>query len=99
MNTRPLEPSVKEPAALLPLIMSFVALSIVLIHAIAYGVVHQADEGTPAHLFQLLIALQVPVIAFFAMKWLPHAPMKAARIMALQAGAVIVAFAGVFFLT
>ena len=92
-------PSIKEPTALLPLIMSFVALSIVLAHAIAFGVVHQADEGTPAHLFQLLIALQVPIIAFFAMKWLPRTPTKAVRIMALQAAAVTVAFASVFFLT
>jgi hypothetical protein len=37
------------------------------------AVVHEADEGTLAHLWQLL-AGQIPVLAFFAIKWLPRAP-------------------------
>lgn len=93
------EPSIKEPSALLPLIMSFVATAIVVGHAAVFGIVHEADEGTPAHIFQLLIALQVPMVVFFAVKWLPHAPKQALLILALQAAAVIVAFAGVYFLT
>ncbi len=92
-------PSIKEPSALLPLIMSFVAIAIVVGHAVVFGIVHEADEGTPAHIFQLLIALQVPIVAFFAVKWLPQAPKQALLILALQAAAVIVAFAGVYFLT
>ena len=93
------EPSIKQPSALLPLIMSFVAIAIVVGHAAVFGVVHEADEGTPAHIFQLLIALQVPIVAFFAVKWLPQAPRQAMLILALQAAAVIAAFAGVYFLT
>jgi drug/metabolite transporter (DMT)-like permease len=92
-------PSIKEPSALLPLIMSFVAIAIVVGHAAVFGIVHEADEGTPAHIFQLLIALQVPIVAFFAVKWLPQAPKQALLILALQAAAVIAAFAGVYFLT
>lgn len=87
------------PSALLPLIMSGVALAIVLGHAAIYGIVHEADEGTAAHLFQLLIAAQVPLVAFFAIKWLPRAGTQALRLLALQAGAVLAAFASVFFLT
>ena len=30
------------------------------------------DEGTIAHLWQLLMAGQLPVLAFFAIKWLPR---------------------------
>ena len=89
----------KQPSALVPLLMSFVALSIVLAHAAVFGIVHEADEGTPAHLFQLLIAMQVPIVAYFAINWLPRAPREALLILAGQAGAVIAAFAAVYFLT
>ena len=48
-------PSLKQPSAFLPLLLSGAALALVLGHAAIYGVVHAADEGTPAHLFQLLV--------------------------------------------
>jgi hypothetical protein len=79
--------------------MSLTALAIVLIHFARYGLVHEADEGTSAHLFQILMVLQVPIIAWFAAKWLPRTPGPAVRVLALQAGGIIVAFAAVFFLT
>jgi len=79
--------------------MSFAALALVLSHAAIYGVVHEADEGIPAHIFQLLMAGQVPVVAFFAIKWLPRAPGQTLQILALQAGAALAAIASVFFLT
>ena len=90
---------IKQPSALLPLIMSFVALAMVLGHAAMFGVVHEADEGTPAHIFQLLMAAQVPVVAFFAIKWLPRTPRQTLQVLALQAGTALAAFAAVFFLT
>lgn len=89
----------KQPSAFLPLAMSLVALAIVLGHAAMFGVVHEADEGTPAHIFQLLMVAQVPVVVFFAIKWLPRAPGQALEVLALQAGAVLAAFVAVFFLT
>lgn len=89
----------KQPSAFLPLAMSLVALAIVLGHAAMFGVVHEADEGTPAHIFQLLMVAQVPVVVFFAIKWLPRAPGQALQVLALQAGAVLAAFVAVFFLT
>ena len=87
----------KQPSALLPLIMSFVAMAIVLGHVAMFGVVHEVDEGTPAHLFQLLIAGQVPIVAFFAIKWLPQTPRQALQVLALQAGAGLAALAPVYF--
>ena len=36
----------KQPSAILPLAMSFVALAMVLGHAAIFGIVHEADEGT-----------------------------------------------------
>lgn len=90
---------IKEPSAWLPLIMSFVALAIVVGHAAVFGIVHEVDEGTPAHIFQLLLAAQFPLIAFFAIKWLPQDPKDAMKVLALQAVAGIVALGSVYFLT
>jgi hypothetical protein len=95
MNATP----TRQPSAILPVAMSTVALALVLGHVAVYGIVHEADEGTPAHLFQLLMAAQVPIVAFFAIKWLPRDPGPALKVLALQAGAALAAFAAVFFLT
>ena len=89
----------KRPSALLPLGMSLAALGLVLGHVAVYGVVHEFDEGTPAHLFQFLMAAQVPAVAYFAMKWLPRDPGPALRVLLLQVGAILAAFAAVHALT
>jgi len=90
---------VKSLSALLPLAMSLAALALVVGHALMFGIVHEADEGTPAHIFQLLMAAQAPIIAFFALKWLPRAPGQTLRVLALQTVAALAAFAAVYFLT
>jgi hypothetical protein len=88
----------KQPGAFLPLAMSLTALAMVLGHIAMFGVVHEADEGTVAHLWQLLMAGQAPVLAFFAIKWLPRAPKQTLYVLALQAGAALASIAPVFFL-
>ena len=88
----------KQPSAFLPVAMSFAALAIVLGHVAMFGVAREADEGTAAHIFQLLMIAQVPIVAFFAVKWLPRAPRQALRILAMQVGAALAALAPVFFL-
>jgi hypothetical protein len=88
----------KQPSAFLPLAMSIMALAMVLGTLAMYGVVHEADEGTVAHLWQILMAGQAPVIAFFAIKWLRRAPKQALGVLALQAVAVLASMAPVFFL-
>ena len=95
MNASPM----KQPSAVLPLAMSFAALALVLGHAAVFGAIHEADEGAAAHIFQLLMAAQVPVVVFFAIKWVPRTPGQALRVLALQVGAALAAFAAVFFLT
>ena len=50
--------------------MSFVALAMVLGHFAIYGIAQETDEGTPAHLFSVLMILQGPIIALFAVRWL-----------------------------
>ena len=91
-------PIMKKPSAFLPVAMSFAALATVLGHVAMFGVVREADEGTAAHIFQLLIAAQVPIVAVFAIKWLPRAPRQALQVLALQASAALAALAPVFFL-
>jgi len=73
--------------------MSFAALVMVLGH-----VVRETDEGTVAHIFQLLLVAEVPIVAFFAIKWLPRFPRQALQVLAVQAGAALAALAPVFYL-
>lgn len=89
----------RRPSGFLPIVMSLAALSLVLVHYARAGIVHEVDEGTEAHLFQLLMAAQVPVIAFFAVSSLSRAPRQGIPVLVLQAVAAIGAFAGVYFLT
>jgi len=81
----------KRPSALLPVVMSLAALATVIAYATMFGTARQADEGTAAHIWQLLMAGQVPVIAFFAIKWLPTEPRRAGLVLALQAAAALAA--------
>jgi len=76
----------KYPSAWLPIVMSFTALMILLGHIIIFGIPKEpeADEGTAAHLFQLLMAGQIPIILYFIIKWLPVKPKQALQILTLQ---------------
>jgi len=84
-----------RPSAFIPLTMSAAALGVVAVTVALYGVVREADEGTAAHLFQLLIAGQAPFTLYFMTTTLPRQPREAAIVLALQAMAVVVALAPV----
>jgi len=88
----------KKPSAWLPLAMSLAALAVVFIHIARHGTAPQADEGAAAHLWQLLMAAQVPIIAFFAIRWLPQSPKHALAILVLQVVAALAALAPVYIL-
>ena len=88
----------RHPGAWVPLAMSLAALAVVLGHVALFGVVREADEGTAAHLFQLLMAGQLPFVAYFAIKWLPRSPSLALPVLALQFIAGLAALAPVFLL-
>ena len=81
----------RRPSALIPLAMSGAALTIIIGYVAMFGTARQADEGTAAHLWQLLMAGQVPIIAFFAIKWLPIDPGRALTVLAVQVGAALAA--------
>lgn len=88
----------KRPSAFLPVTMSLTALGTVLIFLALNGTAPQADEGTAAHIWQLLMAAQAPIVLFFAFKWVPQSPKQALPILALQVVAALAAMAPVFLL-
>jgi hypothetical protein len=88
---------VKQPSAFIPMAMSVMALAVVLCFLVANGVVHQADEGAEAHIWQLLMAGQCPIVVFFAIKWLPRAPRQTLSVLALQTCAGLASMAPVLF--
>jgi hypothetical protein len=81
----------RRPSAVIPIAMSAAALATVVGYAAAFGVARQADEGAAAHVWQLLMAGQIPVIAVFAIKWLPAEPRRALPVLALHVGAALAA--------
>lgn len=87
-----------RPAALLPVAMSLAALAIVLVQLGISGPASPPDEGTAAHLWQILMAGQTPILLWFALRVLHKAPRAALRVMAIQAGAALASLAPVFFL-
>lgn len=89
--------TMKRPTAWIPIAMSMAAFAIVLIHIRWFGAAREADEGTAAHLWQILMAGQLPIIAWFAIKWLPKDPKASLWILALQAVAGLAAMAPVFY--
>jgi hypothetical protein len=87
---------IKQPSALLPMAMSLAALALVLSHVAIYGVVHEADEGAPPISGNCSLLDRWPVVGYFALKWLPQAPGKALRVLALQFAAALAACAPVY---
>jgi hypothetical protein len=88
----------KQPSGFLPPTMSLIALAIVVLHVARFGVTREADEGTAAHLWQLLMVGQLPIIGFFAMRWVSHATKAAMAVLALDVVAFAAAAAPVFVL-
>ena len=88
----------KRPSAFLPVAMSLGALAVVLIYLALHGPAPQPDEGAAAHIWQLLMAGQVPIVLFFAIRWVPEKPREAVPILLLQAVAALAAMAPVLLL-
>jgi len=88
----------RRPSAFLPVVMSLGALAVVLIYLALHGPAPQPDEGAAAHIWQLLMAGQIPIVLFFAIRWVPEKPREAVPIMLLQAVAALAAMAPVFLL-
>ena len=79
------------PSALLPIGMSLAALGVVLADLARIHGGQSAGDGPAAYVFQILLVGQAPVVAFFAIKWLPRLPAEAMMMIGLQAGAAFLA--------
>jgi hypothetical protein len=80
------------------LVLSCAALALVLGHVALFGAEREADEGTAAHIWQVLMVLQVVFVAVFAIIWLPQRPKQALQILALQIAGILLACAPVYLL-
>lgn len=75
----------RRPSAWLPVALSLVVLALWAFGIAAYGPpAREADEGTAAHLFQLWLALEVVLVAFFAIRWLPQSFRRALPVLLVQ---------------
>lgn len=86
----------RRPAAYVPIAMSFLALCVVLTAVLVFGAGPAPDEGTAAHLFQLLIVGQAPFVLWGIASTVRTHPREAVLVLALQALAAVVAFTPVF---
>ena len=91
--------TLKRPSAFMPIVMSIVATAVVGVHIIAHGATPQVDEGAAAHLWQILMLAQVPIIAFFAGKWVPLLGRPALSVLAMQIAGALMALAPIYFLS
>jgi len=90
---------IKKPSAWIPIAISLAVLATMLIYiTIAGATTRQPDEGTAAHLFQIWLVLEVLMVGFFAVKWLPQMPKQTFLVLVIQIVAVLAACALVFYL-
>jgi hypothetical protein len=74
----------KKLSAWSPVIMSIGALVLVGVQIAMHGTQPVRDEGALAHLWQLLVLGQVPIIGFFVFRWLRAYPRQGATILVAQ---------------
>ena len=86
----------REPSAWLPIIMSVIAVFLLLIQLATNGIKPDIDEGALAHLWQLLVVIQIPIIVHFAFRWLRRAPREAITVIVMQGLALASAAVPVF---
>ena len=88
----------RMPSGFLPVVMSSIALLLVLAHVALVGVKPQANEGAAAHIWQLLMVAQLPLIAYFGIRWVPPAPKQGLIVLLTQLAFALVAAMPVFLL-
>jgi hypothetical protein len=103
LDTNSFGAMMRRPSAYLPVAMSLAALAMVL-GAVAVGLARggalarDPDEGSIAHLFQLLMTVQWPITLYFVVKWLRRAPRQTLGVLGLQAAAWLAGCVPVYFL-
>jgi hypothetical protein len=77
------------------IVLSLTALLAVLS---GYAQPPQPDEGTAAHIFQLSIVALVPMIILFLATADWRLPLRSARLLAVPAGGLVLAFGALYYL-
>jgi len=99
MNPLSLGGLLARPSAWLPIALSLGCLAFLLSWVAFVGVAtEQQDEGPAAHIFQLTMVVQALVVAFFAVRWLPRTPGRAAIVLLIQIAAAALPVALVWML-
>jgi hypothetical protein len=77
-----------------------IVLSLTALFAVLSGYAQppQPDEGTAAHIFQLSIVALVPMIILFLATADWRLPLRSARLLAVPAGALVLAFGALYYL-
>lgn len=90
----------KKPSAYLPLVMSATALIFLLGHLAIFGISDSQthDESAAARLFQLLVVGQTPIIAYFALRWLPKKAKEVLWTIVLQIISALIPLTIVYYL-
>jgi hypothetical protein len=89
---------IRKPAAWLPLLFSAAIAALLLTAYLRGDLRPKPDEDAYAHLFQIFLAAQIPIIAWFAIKWMPQAPRPGAIVLILQFLAIAVVCSPVYLL-
>lgn len=87
-----------RPSGFVPMVLSLAALALLTGRLVTVGIARHGDEGAFAHLWQLLMAGQLPAIAWFALRGLHVAPRAARVVLSIQIALFLAAVAPVYFL-
>jgi hypothetical protein len=87
----------KRPTAFLPILISAAFLVPLTVGLLRGTLVRQPDEGTVAHLFQILMPVQIVIIGAFAVSWLPKRALAAAEVLCLQLAGLVCVLSIVYF--
>jgi hypothetical protein len=71
---------------------------VVLLRLALLGAAPEGDEGPAAHLWQIIMTCQVPIILFLAIRWLPYDPRGTISVLGLQLLAMATAIAPIYLL-
>jgi hypothetical protein len=78
----------RRPSGFIPIAMSLGALAVVVLAILTGQARRQADEGAAAHIWQLLIAGQAPILLFFLVRGFQKDARATLTVLALQAVAI-----------
>jgi hypothetical protein len=88
----------RQWSAWVPIAIPLFFIALAVRHVSLYGPAVEPDEGTEAHLFQLLMPVSLVVSGYFALTWLPRVPRVAAVVLAVQLAAAASVFGLVYWL-